>query len=97
MFNKNFNAENSIKRWAKAIRIIGSILMGLCVIAAFIVFALDPEDTWWISLIILGGGILTILSSSFSSVLIWGFGDIVGNTKKQPMTLEQIEEDLPEL
>ena len=79
---ENFNAETSIKKWAIIIRTLGYTLMMLCTIAAFIVLAIDAQNLWWISLNILGVSGLTTLVSTFTSSLIWGFGDIVGNVKK---------------
>ena len=82
MLDNNFNAEESIKKWAGVIRALGIALMCLCGFAAFIVLCANARYLWWVSLIILGVGGLTLLSTSFSWVLIWGFGDLVGNTKK---------------
>ena len=102
MFKKNFNAEHAIKQWANALLIIGKVLMWCSVIAAFIVLCCDAEYLWWVSLIILGGGGLALLSCISSATLLWGFGDVVGNTKRisagtvtEAMQDEDIE--LPEL
>lgn len=99
--DKNFNAEASIKNWANIIRGLGFVFMALCVIAALVVLCCDAEYLWWVSLIILGGGGLTLLATSFSSVMIWGFGEVVGNSKKMvsggEATPEFIDEQLPEL
>ena len=101
MFDKNFNAESSIKKWASGMLIGGKILMWCSVIAAFIVLCCDAEYLWWVSLIILGGGALIMLSTMFSATMIWGFGDVVGNIKKMTedttTQTNTIEEDLPEL
>jgi hypothetical protein len=50
----------------------------------------------------LGGGGLVLLSTAFSSAIIWGFGDVVGNTKRiaggAAEPAEQTDEmELPEL
>lgn len=99
--DKNFNAEGSIKKWANILRKIGFVFMALCVIAAIVVLCLEEGYYWWISLIILGGGGLTLLASLFSSVMIWGFGEVVGNSKRMvsgnKATPEFIEAKLPEL
>ena len=102
MFDKNFNAEAAIKKWAEVILGIGKIFMGLCGLAAFIVLCVNAEYLWWVALTILGGGALTLLTTSFSSVMIWGFGDIVGNTKRNAnestsKTTKNDEFELPEL
>ena len=101
MFGRHFDAELSIKKWAGLIRGIGFIFMGLCFLAAIIVLGADAEYLWWVSLIILGGGGLTLLGTTFTAVLIWGFGDVVGNTKRMATgTATQtvtMNEELPEL
>ena len=102
MFDKNFNAEKSIKKWAGAILIAGKVLMGLSALAAFIVLCIDAEFLWWVSLIILGGGGIMLISAMFSATMIWGFGDVVGNTKRiSTGTVTEVEQDedieLPEL
>ena len=102
MFSKNFNAETSIKKWASTIRTVGGIFMGLCVLAALIVLCIDFEYLWWLSLILIAVGGITILGTSLSSVLIWGFGDLVGSAKKAANSatdsiITATEEALPEL
>ena len=102
MFEKNFNAEFSIKQWANIIRLIGTIIGALSVPAAIIVFCCDPEWYGWISAVVLGGGGLFYVSHLFSSVILWGFGDLVGNTKKIAADAKEPEESnnemfLPEL
>ena len=101
MFDKNFNAEKSIKKWAEAILIAGKVLMGLSALAAFIVLCIDV-DLGGVSLIILGGGGIMLISTMFSATMIWGFGDVVGNTKRiSTGTVTEVEQDedieLPEL
>ena len=100
MFEKNFNAEVSIKKWANIFRSLGYVFMALCGIAAIVVLCCDA-DLWWVSLVILGGGGLTLLATSLSSVMIWGFGEVVGNSKKMVSgsndVPESIEAKLPEL
>ena len=102
MLNNNFNAEESIKKWAGVIRTIGIAFMCLCGVAALIVLCADAQDLWWVSLIILAVGGLSLLSTSFSWVLVWGFGDLVGNTQKfttgaiKPAQKE-IDNELPDL
>ena len=102
MLDNNFNAEESIKKWAQIIRIIGIVFMCLCGFIAFIVLCASAGYLWWISLIILGIGGLTLLSTSFYWVLIWGFGDLVGNATKISNgiiapTQKETDKELPEV
>ena len=102
MFDKNFNAETSIKKWASIIRTIGIVFMVLCGLAAFIMLCYDFEVLWWVSLSLIAVGGITILCTSLSSVLIWGFGELVGSAKKNTndaMDSDETsgEEALPEL
>ena len=103
MFNENFNAETAIKKWAKLIMLIAYVFSGLCVLASFILLMIDAEYLWWISLILIGSAAITILSASFSSVMVWGFGDLVGNVKKSCVNTTGIElkagdiDELPEI
>lgn len=102
MFPKNFNAEESIKKWASIILYAGLIFLGVCVLVGFVLLCIEAEDFWWISLILLGGGLLTLFTACFLSVMVWGFGDVVGNTKRiasgTTAQAEQSDEvELPEL
>ena len=82
MFTKNFNAEKAIKLWATIIRLAGWVIAALSVPAAIIVACIDFEYLWWVGLIILGGGGLMLLPVEFLFAILWGYGDIVENTKK---------------
>lgn len=102
MFGEDFNAENSIRKWAKIIRTCGVVFAGLCALAALVLLSIEAYYYWWIALTCLGGGGLTLLSALFSSALIQGFADIVANTKRiasgtpeQPTNGDEM--DLPEL
>ena len=99
--HKEFDSESSLKKWAVFFKAFGICLMGLSFPAALIVLCIDAEWLWWISLIILGGGGLILLTTSFTSALIWGFADIVGNTKRAAygtaLPAEQNNDELPEL
>ncbi len=102
MFTNNFNAEHSIKKWAAIIQTGGNVFLVLCILAAFIILCVDAEYLWWISLIVLGDGVLTFFAARFYSTMIWGFGDVVGNTKKlaggTAAPIDQYDETvLPEL
>lgn len=102
MFDKNFNAEKSIKKWANGINITGSVIMILSFIAAIVLLCVNIEYLWWISLIVLGGGGLVLLGTAFSSTMIWGYGDIVGRMKSMSNNTEDpveadTSDELPEL
>lgn len=102
MLDNNFDAEKSIKNWAVIIRTLGISLMCLCGLAAFILLCVDAQYLWWISLIILGVGVLTLIYTSFLWVLIWGYGDLIGNTKKISTgtiapTRNENDDELPDL
>jgi hypothetical protein len=102
MFENNFNAEESIKKWAQIIANSGAVWLILCVLAGIIILCLD-EYLWWVSLIVLADGILTVILANFFAVMVWGFGDVVGNTKRlsygaEPApVVQQDEPELPEL
>ena len=77
------------------------IVLVLCVLAALVILCVD-EYLWFISLIVFGNGILTYVLAQYFSVMVWGFGDIVGNTKRLSggtvTPIDQHEEtELPEL
>ena len=101
MFEKNFNAERSLKKWATILRVSGFCLMGICFLAALIVLCIDADWLWWISLTILGGGGLILLVTALFSSLIWGFGDVVGNTRRMTsgtaLLTEKNNDKLPDL
>ena len=101
MFKKNFNAEAVIKTWAMIIKYASFIITGLSFLGAIIVLVSVPEHLWWISPIVLGGGVILFFPMLFFSHLVWGFGDIVGNTKKTAYGKESESSDndtiLPEL
>jgi hypothetical protein len=102
MFGEDFNTEGSIRKWASVIRACGVVFAGLCALAALILLSIEAYYYWWIALTCLGGGGLTLLGAFFSSAVLWGFADIVANTKriasgtpKQQINVEEM--DLPEL
>ena len=108
MFKSTYDCEKSIKFWAKTIMTIAKVFMWLCVVAAIIILAVDSEELWWIALIVLGDGFLTMLGAAFITPMIWGFGDIVGNARRmidqaagtpsaEIATGVTEEEELPEL
>jgi len=82
MCTSSFECEKSIKGWAKVINIIAGVFMGLCGLGAVILLCGDAEDFWWLALILLAVGGLSMLSAAIVSRLLWGFGDIVGNVQR---------------
>ena len=102
MFDKNFNAEASIKKWATGIKIAGKVLLGLCLFAAFVLLV-SSKYLQTVALIVAASGALTFLITSFSATMIWGFGELIGDTKRLSVNInneqtkaEEIDE-LPEL
>ena len=73
----------------------------LAALAALIVAGIDFEELWWLSLIILGGAGIIGVSLLLTSDLLYGFGEIVGNTKRMSgessATGEEAGDVLPEL
>ena len=82
MFKEDYCAEKSIKRIASIILLSAKVLIVLSFIAAFIILCIDAEYLWWISLIVVGGGLVLYYPTYTFAVLIWGFGDVVGNSKR---------------
>ena len=94
----NYNCESSIKRFAKLFSTLTLVFLGLAVLAAVILLAIDTYF-WWISLIVFGGALVLTIPMSLSIHLLWGFGEIVGNTQKMVSGVKAApaEEALPEL
>ena len=82
MLNKNFNSEKVIKTWAIIFYYAAKIIAIGSIFTAFILLVVDPDDLWWAALTIIGCGAVVAASNVFFAHMIWGFGDIVGNTKK---------------
>ena len=80
-FDNNYNSERTIKKWAKFLLSCVYILWGLSVAASLILLLVNIRF-WWISLTIIGSVIVISIPAIISSHLIWGFGEIVGNSKK---------------
>lgn len=106
MFNTNsFQCESAIKKMANAMVMGAFIFMGLAALASFIVFCNEPEYTWWVALIVAGGGALVGFFVIASSRFVWGYGDIIGNTARLASTpaveaaVDAViqKEELPEL
>lgn len=96
----NYNSEHSIKKCAKFISILVPISYGLAALAAVILMIIDTYF-WWISLIVVGGMLVLSIPAIISSHLIWGFGEIVGNTQKMvsdnAIPSKTFDSELPEL
>ena len=82
MFKDNYNSEKIIKKWAEIFRILMVVFVCFDVLAALIVASINFENTWWISLIILAANIVIVPSMLFASDFVYGFGEIIGNTKR---------------
>ena len=103
MHDKNYSSEVSLKKWANAFFITATVVLVLSILAAFVIFCIDFEEFWWISLIIGGSGALLFASLSFSGHLTWGFAEIIGNTRKTAVasgmetSAPVVNDELPEL
>ena len=82
MFYSDYNPELAIKKWAKVLVILTYVLAGVCVLGAFIILCINPERLWWISLSVLVGACLFLVPAVISSHVLWGFAEIIENTKK---------------
>lgn len=83
MFDNNYNAELTIKKWAKIFMLCGYIIMGISAFAALIIIFVNAKGLWPFSLATLIGGLLSGFGLIFASHIVWGFGDIVGNLSKE--------------
>jgi hypothetical protein len=82
MLNKSFDSEKAIKTWAIIFYYAAKIIAGAAILTALILLMVDADDLWWASLVTLAGGAIVAASNVFFAHMIWGFGEIVGNTKK---------------
>ena len=106
MFDKNYNSEKTLKKMAKVMALIAKIFFIIDCLTAFIVFCIEVEELWWVALTILGGGLTVFGCTLFFAHLLYGFGEIVGNTKRTAMSMinnakpakaEHIKEEITEL
>ena len=101
MLGQNYHSEKAIKQIARIVYIAGIIIACLAVFAAFIMLCVEAEYLWWISLIVIGGGIINFIASYVFANFIWGFGEIVGNSHRiatgTSVSTEIEEAPLPEL
>ena len=87
MFNANYETDyaKTVKKWGKAIYIIGIVLISLSILAALIVLGIN-EYLWLTALIILGAGIFvgigSIIFNLFGIYIISYFFKIVNKKRK---------------
>ena len=84
MFNKEYDSfacERAIKGAAKVFYVLGIILMCLGALAFIILASIDDDLILW-GVIAFVVAFLLGLCSALSAHLVWGFGDVVANTKK---------------
>ena len=82
MFTKNYPAEHMLKTLANILLAVGFVMLGICVLTAFILLIVDADDLWWVSLITVGGGSVLLGAAYIGGMFLWSFGDVVGNTKR---------------
>ena len=105
MFDKNYNSEKTLKKMAKVMALVAKIFFIIDCLTAFIVFCIDVEEFWWIALTILGGGLTVFGCTLFFAHLLYGFGELVGNTGRasggaEPKTeadIKDIEKEITDL
>ena len=101
MLGQNYHSEKAIKQIARILLVAGIVIASLAFLATFIILVVNARYLWWVSLIVLGGGLLNLVVSYVFANFIWGFGEIVGNSDriatgaKVDATVE--EAPLPEL
>ena len=81
MFEENYSASSFIKKLAKIIYYASFVIAALSVFAAIIILCINAEYMWMLSLSLIsisGAGILVAL---ITANLIWGFAEIIDNTK----------------
>lgn len=94
MFGKRYNSEKTLKLIATILSYIGIVLAGLAVIGFIIMLALgviEDDDFFIYSPIVLFGGLIVAASTLFTAHLVWGFGELVGSTRKIGVKLEAVE------
>ena len=101
MLGQNYHSEKAIKQIARIVYIAGIIIACLALFAAFIILCVEAKYLWWVSLIVIGGGIISFIASYVFANFIWGFGEIVGNSNRIAIgaaaSVEIEEAPLPEL
>ena len=101
MLGQNYHSEKAIKQIARILMVAGIVIVSLAFLAMFIILAVNARYLWWVSLIVLGGGLLNLFVSFVFANFIWGFGEIVGNSHRiatgTSVSTEIEEAPLPEL
>ena len=110
MNEKDYSAENAIKKWAYLIHVFAYIWIALCSLAGLIMLCIDAEYFWWMLFAFSAGGVITALPMLAASHFMYGFGEIVGNSKRMAIgqnnntnhaelstNIAEIDESLPEL
>ena len=83
-FGENYNSEKTIKKIATIFAYSGFVFAILAVLTAFIllVTAIDMiEDMVWLPIVIVLGGAVVGCGLIIPAHLIWGFGELIENTK----------------
>ena len=78
---KNFSAAPGLRLYSRIIDISTGVLLILSIIAAFVLFCL--KDLWWIGLVVIAGALVFFFIQSLVSLLIFGFAEIIDNTKNE--------------
>lgn len=101
MFEANYTAEKGIKMWAKVFYYVAIVLPMLAILTFFVLLCVDAEELWWIGLVAFGGSLISAVTLIFSAQMIWGYAEIIGNTRRFAIGAEFMAEDrneeLPEL
>jgi hypothetical protein len=100
MFKPGYSAEKDLKKLARIIYIVCRILFDLSIVAAVLTIVTVGINVSFLTGLIsgvsvLGGGLAIYGGGIISALMVWGFSEIIGNTKGAKSN-EEVE-DLPEL
>ena len=79
---KEFCSYISIKKSANFISTLGTVIGILAIIAAIVIAFISFEELWFVSLILVFVGVMTIIMFTILSNIIFGFGDLIEYTKE---------------
>lgn len=81
MFDLNYdqNYSSVVKKWAKAIYIIGIVLICLFALVGFVLLF---TKLWLVGLIVAVAGPILGIGAMLSGHLLWGFAEMVEKTQK---------------
>ena len=102
MFENRFNAEKAIKLIAGIMLAASLVLAGIAVPVALIM-GIVRNRLWIISWIIIGVALFNLLVNVIMTPFLWGFGDLIGNTKRLTINNNNAHiktndiDDLPEI